>query len=104
MTVLAYILTPLLVLFSITSIVVALSAKIYNKIFGDGITGGLIGGLLVWFGIDLLWQLMTGGHTSILVYIASFLILSWHYSKVPDPLYGSELLAMHLVFFYNLIF
>jgi hypothetical protein len=104
MTILASVLTLSLVLFSITSIIVAFFSNLTFRVFEDAVVGGAIGSLIVWVSIDYLWLFLTGNHTVILVYIASFFILGWHYSKVPDTLYGVEIAVMLMVLVYNLIF
>lgn len=85
MTIIAYILTIVLAAFAITSIPVSLLGGIAGRVIGVHLAA-LLGAVVVWAGINLLWQAFEGGPVPVAALAGSFLALGVHGNAAHDDL------------------
>jgi len=77
-TIIAYILTLACVFFAITAIPNMIIGGFLGRLSSNPLIGSLLGGVIIWVFIDFLWIVSTANHIPVLVFILSFLILTFH--------------------------
>lgn len=77
-TIIAYILTLACVFFAITVIRNIFTGRFLGRLSSNPLIGSLFGGVIIWVFIDFLWIVSTGNHIPALVFILSFLILTFN--------------------------
>ncbi len=77
MTIIAYVLTLILALYGLTGIPIAALGILLGRVIGNFLSL-LLGGIITWFGINLLWEAVEGGPIPIAALGGAFLLIFIH--------------------------
>ncbi|MTB53930.1 hypothetical protein [Lewinella sp. W8] len=110
MEIVGYICLPLLVILSITSLPISLIGGLFVKVIKNPLLAMLIGGIITWVGIDLLWGKIFSNHIPVLLFLLCFLALG-AYSQIENKsltetskfAIGGEQAAIVLTAIYSII-